>query len=90
MAGLAAELGWSGRHLASTFRREIGLTPKMAARVLRFERAYAALGSADSWADIAVSCGYYDQAHLIRDFKEFAGAPPGHFRPIAGAPGVAD
>jgi AraC-like DNA-binding protein len=90
IAGLASELGWSRRHLASTFRREIGLTPKTAARVLRFGRAYAALGSSDGWADIAVSCGYYDQAHLIRDFKAFAGAPPGHIRPIAGAPGVAD
>jgi AraC-like DNA-binding protein len=83
IGALAAELGWSRRHLAATFRREIGLPPKMAARVLRFQHAHSR-AAAGEWAEVAAACGYYDQAHLIRDFREFTGATPGHIRPIAG------
>ncbi|WP_244235802.1 AraC family transcriptional regulator [Micromonospora inaquosa] len=79
---LADELGWSRRHLASRFRQEVGLPPKMAARLLRFQRAHAAsiqvgaAGRAVDWAAVAAGCGYYDQSHLIRDFHQFAGATP--------------
>ncbi|MFI6069607.1 helix-turn-helix domain-containing protein [Micromonospora sp. NPDC051227] len=79
---LADELGWSRRHLASRFRQEVGLPPKMAARLLRFQQAYAAstqacgVGRGVDWAAVAAGCGYYDQSHLIRDFHEFAGATP--------------
>lgn len=79
---LADELGWSRRHLASRFRQEVGLPPKMAARLLRFQQAHAAsaqagaTGRAVDWAAVAASCGYYDQSHLIRDFHQFAGATP--------------
>ena len=78
---LAAELGWSHRRLIARFREQIGLTPKAAARVLRFDAAVAALGSerADGLADVAFRCGYYDQAHLNRDFRELAGTTPGAF-----------
>ncbi|MFI7605228.1 helix-turn-helix domain-containing protein [Micromonospora sp. NPDC049366] len=83
VGSLADELGWSRRHLAARFRQEIGLPPKITARLLRFQRAYAALtapaGSpaAGGWAGLAASCGYCDQSHLIRDFREFAGDTPG-------------
>jgi AraC-like DNA-binding protein len=75
---LAAETGWSSRHLASRFRAEIGLTPKAAARVVRFDRAKRRLvNSADgSLADLATACGYFDQAHLAREFRALAGCPP--------------
>lgn len=68
---LADELGWSRRHLNSRFQREIGLPPKAAARVIRFERARRLLRSPSrlSLADTAVHCGYVDQAHLARDFR---------------------
>ena len=83
VSALAAETGWSGRHLTSRFRAEIGLTPKTAARVIRFDRArhllvsqLAVVGSDTRLADLAVACGYFDQAHLAREFRSLAGCPP--------------
>jgi transcriptional regulator GlxA family with amidase domain len=57
------------------------MAPKMLARLLRFGRARDLLERDDGtrFADIAETCGYYDQAHLNRDFRAFAGAPPGSF-----------
>jgi AraC-like DNA-binding protein len=70
-------LGRSRRHLASRFREQIGLTPKTVARIFRFERAVALLQRGDvSLAELAFECGYYDQAHLNRDFRDFAGRSP--------------
>ncbi|WP_116048348.1 AraC family transcriptional regulator [Amycolatopsis palatopharyngis] len=79
VGALAEEVGWSGRHLTERFRRELGLTPKQAARVLRFERAGALLrqhGPGDL-AGVAVACGYYDQAHLSNEWRALAGCSPG-------------
>ncbi|MEQ9815571.1 MAG: helix-turn-helix domain-containing protein [Azospirillaceae bacterium] len=78
VATLAGELEWSRKHLASRFRDEIGLAPKAVARIVRFNRAQrlALRAAAVDWADIAVDAGYADQAHLIREFREFAGATP--------------
>src|SRR5690349_342928 len=79
---LAAGTGWSGRHLTSRFRAEIGLTPKAAARVIRFDRARRLLvrkltaGGDYLLADLAADCGYFDQAHLAREFRALAGCPP--------------
>jgi AraC-like DNA-binding protein len=89
---LAAETGWSDRHLTSRFRAEVGLTPKAAARVIRFDRARHLLirralsisGTAGTaggdggyrLADLAAACGYFDQAHLAREFRSLAGCPP--------------
>ena len=81
VSGLAAETGWSDRHLRSMFCGETGLTPKAAARVIRFDRARrllqrrAAAGSRPLLADLAADCGYYDQAHLAREFRDLAGLP---------------
>lgn len=75
---LAAEVGWSRRHLGERFRTELGLTPKAAARVLRFDRVrrHLAAAEAPSLAAAAAECGYADQAHLTRDFRDLAGCPP--------------
>ena len=70
-------LGRSRRYLATRFREQIGLPPKTVARILRFDRAFGLLERGDvSLAQLAFECGYYDQAHLTRDFREFAGTSP--------------
>jgi AraC-like DNA-binding protein len=78
IGGLAERIGWSRKHLISRFRDQIGLPPKTIGRILRFNRVLRVVerGPEMSWTSIAMTCGYYDQAHLIRDFNEFAGAPP--------------
>jgi len=80
---LAAEAGWSRRHLGAVFRRELGLPPKVLGRLIRFERAYAGSGRAadEGWAAVAADAGYYDQAHLIRDFRTFTGSTPTRLTP---------
>jgi AraC-like DNA-binding protein len=82
VSGLAHEVGWSSRHLATRFRAEIGLTPKAAARVVRFDRTRrllqrsVATGRRPALADAAATCGYFDQAHLAREFGALAGCSP--------------
>ncbi len=76
---LATAVGWSRQHFARRFGEEFGLGPKLAARVLRFERATGMLRRMPSFmtiAQVAASCGYYDQSHLDRDFVELAGCTP--------------
>ena len=78
---LSDHAGLSGRRLARLFALEVGLTPKLYARVLRFRRVLQ-LTHVDrpvDWSDIAHRCGYFDQAHFIRDFKEFSGLTPGDY-----------
>lgn len=78
---LAAELGYSRKHLAQLFQREAGLTPKALARVLRFSHVLARLreGEPPQWDALAQDCGYFDQSHLIRDFRALAGHAPVEF-----------
>jgi AraC-like DNA-binding protein len=78
VGALADELGWSHRRLIARFREQIGMAPKTLARVMRFERVSRLLRetAAPGLAEVAFECGYYDQAHLNRDFKQFAGTTP--------------
>ncbi|MBX3577020.1 MAG: helix-turn-helix transcriptional regulator [Rhizobiaceae bacterium] len=75
---LAAETGWSRKHLAARFADQVGLTPKAVARIVRFERAagLARTGAAGGWADIAAECGFTDQPHLVDEFRALAGLTP--------------
>lgn len=78
VSALAAEVGWSRRHLGERFRAELGLPPKVAARVIRFERARRLLARPlrPGLAEVAATCGYFDQAHLTREWRELAGCTP--------------
>ena len=72
---LASDAGYSRQHLTKLFRREFGLGPKLASRIVRFERAQRALLEAHP-SEVAPACGYADQAHLSREFAALAGCPP--------------
>jgi AraC-like DNA-binding protein len=78
VASVARELGWSRKHLAGRFSDAIGAGPKTLSRIVRFNRALglSRLG-VSGWADIAADCGYSDQAHLVREFRDLAGETPG-------------
>ncbi len=74
---LAADAGISSRQLERRFMREVGVGPKLLGRILRFQQVFRAVERSDAaWAAIALECGYYDQAHLIRDFNQFAQQTP--------------
>jgi transcriptional regulator GlxA family with amidase domain len=74
---IAEETGWSRRHLAARFRREFGVTPKVAARLFRFGRATRLLQAGLPPAQVAAVCGYFDQPHMHLDFAEFGAGTPG-------------
>lgn len=77
---LAEGLQISRRHLSSLFAEQVGLPPKTVARLLRFTRAHRQMQSRpQAWAEVAFDCGYFDQAHLNRDFRQFAGTTPTGF-----------
>lgn len=78
VAAIGERLGLSPRRLIDRFSAQVGLTPKRFARVRRFQRVVQILarGDAPPWAELALACGYYDQAHFIHDFKEFSGLHP--------------
>jgi methylphosphotriester-DNA--protein-cysteine methyltransferase len=88
VAHVAAVVGLSQRRFIEVFEREVGLTPKFYARIQRFHRVkhrIAALGKPESWATLALACGYFDQSHMIRDFVAFSGmSPTGYLRSRTG------
>jgi AraC-like DNA-binding protein len=90
IGAMATEVGWSHRRLISRFREQIGLTPKLLARVIRFDRATTALRAHDArdLAEVAYACGYADQAHLNREFRQLAGITPKRYRDSLRASGA--
>jgi AraC-like DNA-binding protein len=74
---LAIAAGVSSRQLERRFLLEVGIGPKLLCRILRFQQIFRAVERNDEgWAAVAADCGYYDQAHLIRDFREFTRQTP--------------
>ncbi len=80
---VAASLDWSRKHLNDRFRAEVGVGPKAVARMARFNRALdlSRRGAGGGWAGIAAEAGYADQAHLVREFREFGGITPTEVTP---------
>lgn len=87
---LADGAAWSRRHLLTRFRTQVGLAPKTAARVLRFQRAAALLAPEGpgggppptvppTFAEVAAACGYADHSHLVREFHTLAGCTPSQY-----------
>lgn len=82
---LSESAGISRRRLTQLFQEQVGLTPKLFGRVRRFHQVLGRLSASDEvdWADFAVHCGYYDQAHLIHEFQQLSGMTPGAYLPLA-------
>ena len=82
MAGLARHVALSSRQLGTLFAGEVGASPKQVSRLMRFDHAKQRLshvvsaGRRPDLAEIAVACGYYDHAHLDRDFARYVGVSP--------------
>jgi AraC-like DNA-binding protein len=73
---LSGIVGLSPRQLERAFRDEVGISAKTFARIVRLQRAVRLIGRGHSLAEIAVACGYYDQAHMALDFRQFAADTP--------------
>jgi AraC-like DNA-binding protein len=78
IAEVTAQLGLSPKRFIQLFEEAVGLTPKLYCRVLRFQNVLGLIeeGQRVSWTDLALSCGYFDQAHFIHDFQGFSGLSP--------------
>jgi AraC-like DNA-binding protein len=71
-----ADLGISPRHLERRFKALVGIGPKLFSRIQRFQRVFQEIESGGNWVEAALACGYYDQAHLVRDMRQFSGETP--------------
>jgi AraC-like DNA-binding protein len=73
---VARQVGWSHKHLITRFKQQVGVAPQMAARLLRLSTVWRHVDHEHTWARIAAESGYADQAHLIREFRQFTGTTP--------------
>ena len=75
---VTGQIGLSSRRFIDVFSDQVGLTPKLFCRVRRFQKVLHRIGMAREvdWTDVALSCGYFDQAHFIHDFRAFSGLSP--------------
>jgi len=78
VADVVSELGLSHTRFIKVFREHVGLTPKLFCRLQRFGRVMQRIqrGLPVNWSDVAAECGYFDQAHLIHEFRDFSGLTP--------------
>jgi AraC-like DNA-binding protein len=81
LSQLSEEIGYSQKHFISLFKAQVGVTPKQYFRIMRFQKAIRCIegGRSRRWSQIALESGYYDQAHLINDFKHFSGFTPNEY-----------
>lgn len=80
--GLADEFSLSQKQFERKFKEFSGFNPKLYSRILRFESSLASFGKQNSYTDIALDHGYYDQSHFINDFKTFSGCSPRKYRSV--------
>jgi AraC-like DNA-binding protein len=76
VGSIAESIGISRQLLGRKFREQIGLSPKLYLRLHRFRKTLASLGSESCLADAAAAAGYFDQSHMIKEFREFCGMAP--------------
>ena len=78
VAGVTGVIGLSAKRFIERFKIEVGMTPKRYCRIRRFQRAVTLTnrGRHVDWTQVALDCGYFDQAHFIHDFRSFAGLTP--------------
>lgn len=78
IAAISDKIGYSQKHFIHLFKQQVGVTPKAFLRIMRFQQAIGTIVAApvDSWAGLATDCGYYDQAHMITEFRSLAGMTP--------------
>ena len=83
IANVLDDIALSPTRFIQVFREEVGLTPKLFCRIQRFQQALFLIANQqmESWVDVALSCGYYDQSHFINDFQTFAGIAPSAYAP---------
>jgi len=88
VADVARRTGWSERRFSQVFREQVGLSPKVWCRVQRFQFAVQRLhaGVDVRWAELAVDCGFYDQAHFANEFRAFSGIDPTTYSNLRGTP----
>jgi AraC-like DNA-binding protein len=81
MAAVGEQIGFSPKRFIQLFRDETGFTPKVFCRIRRFHRALDRMEGRKSveWANVALDCGYFDQAHFIHDFRAFSGINPSSY-----------
>ena len=81
ISSLAERTGYSQKQLIELFKKYVGITPKQFHRIVRFNEILKAIEKEKqiSWSSIAVDCGYFDQAHFIKDFQSFSGLNPGKY-----------
>lgn len=85
IADLRTDAGYSPKRFIELFRDSVGLTPKLFSRIQRFQAVIGQLagGQRVEWAWVAADGGFFDQSHLNREFRAFAGVTPGEYRPVA-------
>jgi AraC-like DNA-binding protein len=86
ISAVVTRLGSTPRRFIREFSQAVGLTPKRWQRIRRFQRVLSSVESGADWAQVALDCGYFDQAHLIHDFHAFSGISPSRYHPAPSGP----
>lgn len=75
---ITEKIGYSHRHFVQLFNKFVGISPKQYQRIVRFNKVLESISNGEmiSWAQLSLDCGYYDQAHFIKEFKNFSGLNP--------------